>query len=189
MAPKYEILAVPDGQSAYPTATLRRPDLVLADLRMPSQDLGELLRDLRTDPRTASIPIIVLSPQAEEESQIENLLTEMDDYLMMPFSDRELRARVRRTLKLFQIRGEAENRVKSVFESITDGFVTLDREWRYTYVNAEAERMLNRERSSLLGRSVWELFPALSEMEAGRQLRRAISDQLACEFGGYSPTL
>ena len=49
-------------------------------------------------------------------------------------------------------------RLLDTLESITDGFCTVSREWRFTYVNAEAERLLERKRASLLGRNVWEEF-------------------------------
>src|SRR4029450_12421781 len=51
-------------------------------------------------------------------------------------------------------------RVSRVLEVMKSAFFSLDREWRFTYVNAEAERVLDRTREELIGGSVWELFPA-----------------------------
>ncbi|CAA9419757.1 MAG: Uncharacterized, RsbU-domain-containing protein [uncultured Quadrisphaera sp.] len=57
-------------------------------------------------------------------------------------------------------RREADLQVARVLEAMSAAFYSLDRDWRFTYVNAEAERMLGREREELLGRSLWEAFPA-----------------------------
>ena len=58
------------------------------------------------------------------------------------------------------VRREAEARVARVMESMSAAFYSLDQEWRFTYVNAEAERLLGRSRGELLGGVLWELFPA-----------------------------
>ncbi|MGR7024657.1 SpoIIE family protein phosphatase [Geodermatophilus sp. URMC 62] len=55
---------------------------------------------------------------------------------------------------------EGEARVSRVLETMRSAFFALDQEWRFTYVNAEAERVLHRSREELLGGVVWELFPA-----------------------------
>ena len=57
-----------------------------------------------------------------------------------------------------KVRGLA-SRLSATLESITDALFTLDREWRFTFLNSEAERLLQRERSELLGTSIWEAFP------------------------------
>jgi PAS domain S-box-containing protein len=55
---------------------------------------------------------------------------------------------------------QADARVARVLESMNAAFFALDREWRFTYVNGEAERVLQRSREDLLGGDIWELFPA-----------------------------
>jgi PAS domain S-box-containing protein len=47
----------------------------------------------------------------------------------------------------------------SILESITDAFAALDRDWRYVWVNAEAERLMGKTAAEVLGRSLWEVFP------------------------------
>lgn len=83
-------------------------DLVLADIMMPEMDGFELLRSLRADAQTQEIPIILLSARAGEESRVEGLAAGADDYLIKPFSPRELLARVNTHLKLVQMREEAK---------------------------------------------------------------------------------
>ncbi|HZV48550.1 MAG TPA: ATP-binding protein [Candidatus Dormibacteraeota bacterium] len=95
-----------DGASALAAALADPPDLVLTDIMMP--DLGglELVRRLRSDARTAHLPVIVVSARVGSEAMIEGLGTGADDYLLKPFSSRELIARVRVNLDLVRLRNE-----------------------------------------------------------------------------------
>jgi signal transduction histidine kinase len=91
---RFTVEAVRDGQAALAAARALPPDLVLSDVMMPGLDGFGLLRELRADPRTASIPVILLSARAGEEATIEGLRAGANDYLVKPFSARELLARV-----------------------------------------------------------------------------------------------
>ncbi|HEV3444201.1 MAG TPA: PAS domain S-box protein [Gemmataceae bacterium] len=86
-----------------------------------------------------------------------------------------------------EARREPDKRVTGISELIADGVVTLDRDWRYTYMDAQAERMLDRPRADLLGKCIWEEYPAILGTEAERQLRRAAAEQLTCEYEGHNP--
>ena len=83
-----------DGESALKSARERRPDLILSDVMMPQMDGFELLRTVRSDKELEGVPVILLSARAGEESRIEGLHAGADDYLVKPFSARELLARV-----------------------------------------------------------------------------------------------
>jgi PAS domain S-box-containing protein len=74
-------------------------------------------------------------------------------------------------------------------EGIPDGVVTLDREWRYTYVNAAAERLLGRSRSEMLGRTLWEMFPNVAGSEIEVLFRRVAVERCTLEFEGRSEAL
>ncbi len=103
----YEVETVADGMAALEAVRRQRPNLVLTDVMMPRLDGFGLLRELRADPITKEIPIILLSARAGEESRVEGLEAGADDYLIKPFAARELLARVEANLKLTQIRQEA----------------------------------------------------------------------------------
>jgi signal transduction histidine kinase len=90
----FTVEAVADGAQALAAATTRRHDLVLADVMMPNLDGLGLLHRLRADPRTRTLRVILLSARAGEESRIEGLRAGADDYLVKPFSAKELVARV-----------------------------------------------------------------------------------------------
>jgi PAS domain S-box-containing protein len=107
LSAEYEVEAVADGQAALEAAQNRLPDLVLTDVLMPHLDGFGLLRELRADPQTSAVPVIMLSARAGEESKVEGLEAGADDYLVKPFSARELLARVRAHLQMAQIRREA----------------------------------------------------------------------------------
>ena len=80
----------------------RRPDLVVLDLMLPGLSGFEICRLMRSDPRTASVPIIMLTARAEEEARVEGLDLGADDYVTKPFSPRELVARLRAVLRRTQ---------------------------------------------------------------------------------------
>ncbi|MEO8524350.1 MAG: PAS domain-containing protein [Caldimonas sp.] len=69
-------------------------------------------------------------------------------------------------------------RLASALESITDGFFTVDRDWRITYLNGEAKRLLERGRASKVGRVLWEEYPDLSGTEFESGYRRAVRENV-----------
>jgi signal transduction histidine kinase len=101
---RYDVIAVADGLTALERAREQPPDLVLSDVMMPGLDGFGLLGKLRTDPRTCTVPVILLSARAGQESAVEGLDAGADDYLVKPFSAQELLARVGTHLQLAQAR-------------------------------------------------------------------------------------
>ena len=77
----------------------------------------------------------------------------------------------------------ARSQISNIFESITDAFVAFDPQWRYTYVNEQATRLLQKTRSELLGKQVWsEVFPETVETLAYQELHRAVNEQVVVVF-------
>jgi PAS domain S-box-containing protein len=109
---RYEVQTVSDGKAALAAVKEQQPDLVLADIMMPVMDGFELLQALRADPRTRTLPVILLSARAGEEARVEGMDVGADDYLVKPFSTRELLARVGAHLEMARIRREAEEQLK-----------------------------------------------------------------------------
>jgi PAS domain S-box-containing protein len=104
---RFDVQAVSDGEAALAAARTHLPDLVLSDVMMPKLDGFGLLRALRADPALREIPIILLSARAGEESRIEGLEAGADDYLVKPFSAREIVARVETHIKMSRMRRDA----------------------------------------------------------------------------------
>jgi PAS domain S-box-containing protein len=142
LAESYDVEALPDGAAALAAARARPPDLVLCGMRLAGLDGFGLVQALRVDPGTRPVPVILLSARAGEESHIEGLEAGADDYLVKPFSARELLARVAAHLNLARIRQEAEKAlresaafVRSVLDSLTAHVAVLDRDGKIVAVN------------------------------------------------------
>ncbi|BDG06407.1 GGDEF domain-containing protein [Anaeromyxobacter oryzae] len=100
LGPEYEVLTASDGLEAVDLARAERPDVVLLDVNMPRLDGFQALERLRGDPATAEIPVIFVSARSDDAVKVRSLDLGAVDYLQKPFSERELRARVERTLRL-----------------------------------------------------------------------------------------
>jgi signal transduction histidine kinase len=90
---RWRIGTAQDGVEALERIRLDPPDLVISDIMMPRMDGIEMLRAIRADPATAEIPVLLLSARAGEEASVSGLQAGADDYLIKPFSRRELVAR------------------------------------------------------------------------------------------------
>src|SRR5207342_2154270 len=95
-----------DGRAALERIQANPPDLVLADVMMPELDGFGLLAAIRGDATHRSIPVTLLSARAGEEARIEGLRAGADEYLVKPFSARELLACVASQLQLARLRRE-----------------------------------------------------------------------------------
>ena len=118
---EYEVLVAANGQEALDTATAELPDLVLLDVMMPFMDGFEVCRRLKSDPRTAGIPVIFLTALADSEALLQGFKAGGVDYVSKPFCPEELEARVNThvALKLAQdqeraLRAELEAALASV---------------------------------------------------------------------------
>ena len=85
-------------------------------------------------------------------------------------------------LQLLAKEQAARNRITNIFESITDGFVALDNEWCFTYINQQAEVLVQRKREELLGRNIWQEFPDSLVSRFNQQYHHALSVQESVAF-------
>ncbi|ORX79347.1 hypothetical protein K493DRAFT_342709 [Basidiobolus meristosporus CBS 931.73] len=108
----WRVTEAEDGEQAYQMAIADPPDLIVSDVMMPNLDGYGLLKLLRTQPLTKFVPVILLSAQAGEEARVDGLSAGADDYLVKPFSAKELVARVHTHLELGKLRVELERMVK-----------------------------------------------------------------------------
>jgi PAS domain S-box-containing protein len=159
LSERYEVHAAADGLQALEATRKLAPALVLADVMMPNLDGFGLLRAIRDDSAVAGTPVVLLSARAGEESRVEGLEADADDYLIKPFAARELLARVAVHVKMASLRretAEREERMRSEAE--------LEREKRH----ASDERLA--ETSSL--------YRELQRADAELQLQVAMLQQL-----------
>jgi len=78
---------------------------------------------------------------------------------------------------------------KEVYQRITDAFFAVDSDWRFTYVNEQAERLLGQAANGLVGESVWEQFPEAVDSTFEEEYRRAMRTQASVSFEEYYPPL
>jgi DNA-binding response OmpR family regulator len=102
----YKAVWATDGQAALQKARDELPSLVVLDLMLPKMDGTEVCKLLKSDAKTAHIPIIMLTAKAEEMDRVVGLEIGADDYITKPFSPRELLLRIRLILK--RTRGESK---------------------------------------------------------------------------------
>ena len=114
LAPHYEVETAANGQAALERIQATPPDLVLSDVMMPVLDGFGLVAAVRQDPATRTVPIILLSARAGEGAQIEGLGSGADQYLVKPFSARELLARVASQIEMVRLRRTVE---EALYES------------------------------------------------------------------------
>jgi PAS domain S-box-containing protein len=166
---RFHVTAVADGQAALDAARASKPDLILSDVMMPRLDGLGLLRELRADPQLCEIPVILLSARAGEDARIEGMEAKADDYLIKPFSARELLALVESHLKMSQFRHEATEAVRraerdasllaSIVESSDDAIVSKNLEGIIMSWNQGAERLFDHTAAEVIGKSIETLIP------------------------------
>ncbi|HEY0341910.1 MAG TPA: ATP-binding protein, partial [Steroidobacteraceae bacterium] len=154
---RYQIEAVADGQAALEAARRQTPDLIVSDVMMPRMDGFALLRALRADPQLREVPTILLSARAGEEAVIEGLEAMADDYLVKPFSARELIARVGAQLQLARLRREAAVREHTLLHAAPLGIYLIDADFRMRDVNPTARPLFGGV-TDLIGKDFSEVM-------------------------------
>ena len=125
----YDVEAADDGRQARSAIANRCPDVVLMDWMLPDVSGLELTRQLKRDPRTRTIPVIMVTALSDEDDRVTGLDAGADDYIVKPFSQRELLARVRAALR----RGSASDD-----DVLTAGRLRLDAASHLVTVGEEA---------------------------------------------------
>jgi PAS domain S-box-containing protein len=151
----YLVETAVDGLDGLERARAVLPDLVLTDVMMPRMDGFQLLRALQEDPATVGVPVVMLSARAGEEGTIEGLDAGADDYLVKPFTARELLARIRSNLELDRARRTRRQLERS--RSLLDQAQRLARvgSWEIDLVNRRIEA--SEEFLRIAGRTAEEM--------------------------------
>lgn len=114
----WDVEAACDGAEALAAIRRRKPDLVVSDVMMPVIDGVQLLREIRNDPGLAELQVILLSARAGEEATAQGLAVGADDYLVKPFSARELLVRVTARLNVARTRAVERRRILRLLEQV-----------------------------------------------------------------------
>ena len=113
----YEFDVAGDGERGLDLARTKSYDLALLDLMLPGIDGLEVCRRIRSDPRTESLPVIMLTSKSEEADVVVGLGIGADDYMTKPFSVRELQARIRVALRRSRTSGDGKTEKRPVQRS------------------------------------------------------------------------
>jgi DNA-binding response OmpR family regulator len=133
----YDVLTAGNGKEALETAQRAIPDLVLLDLMLPGMEGTEVTRRLKSDPRTAGIPIIMVTAKGEEPDVVLGLTIGADDYITKPFSPKILMARLSAVIR----RREAHAQESSDPPALKAGPVTIDLSRHEVSVEGESIRL------------------------------------------------
>jgi PAS domain-containing protein len=168
------------------------PSYRVTDVMMPRLDGFALLRQLRADPYLRDIPVIVLSARAGEEARVEGLDAGADDYLIKPFSARELIARVNTNLEMSRLRREAtrelresEARFRNMAEHAPLMMWMTDPTGSLTYLNRLWIEFTGQPRDVALEYGAWEALHS-DDKESSRRIffeangeTRSFSDRIS----------
>ncbi|MEH0841053.1 SpoIIE family protein phosphatase [Micromonospora sp. CPCC 205711] len=177
LAPHFRVVTAVDGRDGLETALAAPPDLVLTDIMMPRLDGFGLLRELRADRRTATVPVIVLSARAGEGAAVEGLRAGADDYLPKPFSSDELLARVRAHLELSRLRNHEATWRAALIDSLQDAFVVVEPDGTLVEANEAFCRLVGAERLDLPMHPPYVWWPEPErEPEGLAEITQALAD-------------
>ena len=171
LSPYWHLEVVQDGLSALASLRANPPDLVLTDVMMPGLDGFGVLKAIRADPATAAIPVILLSARAGEEATLEGIEAGADDYLVKPFSSRELLVRIAARLEVAEMRkrehaahaeaDEQRYRLNSLFmDAPTPICILKGPDHVFDFVNPPYQCLFNGQ--ALLGKTLAEAVPTMA---------------------------
>jgi signal transduction histidine kinase len=137
----YRVLLARDGEEGLEIARHEYPDLILSDVMMPRMDGQEFCRRIKTDEEFAHIPFVMLTAKSDLAMKIDGLNCGADDYLTKPFSERELKARIRSLVKLRGLHGDLNRQNREL-------------ETAYQELRALQARLIQTEKMSSLGQLI-----------------------------------
>ena len=164
----FTIVSASDGATGLATARDAKPDLIILDLMLPKMSGLEVCKILKTDPGTRQIPVLMLTAKAEEIDRIVGLELGADDYVVKPFSPREIVLRIKAILR----RGSGEQ----TDEQLSAGAITIDPARHLVSVNGKVVNLTSLE---------FKLLRTLMQRRGRVQER----DRLLNEVWGYESVI
>jgi two-component system cell cycle sensor histidine kinase/response regulator CckA len=188
----HDVTAVGSAEEAEAALAADSFPFLILDWMLPGKSGVDLCRELRARLNGDEMFILLVTARADTEDLEQALEAGANDYLTKPLDVGLLNVRIsvaenqiRELMERNQARAaliESARTMTNILEKTTDGFFAVDSEWKLTYLNAEAEAMVNRKREDLLGGLLWEKFPALIGTVFQANLEKVMAEQAPIDF-------
>lgn len=161
---QYNVVTAANGKEALQKITDTQPALVVSDVMMPVMDGIALLKAIKDNPKTSTLPVILLSARAGEEAKVEGFDIGADDYLIKPFSAKELVARVSSQIALARKRSKALQEVYNLFDEVPFAVAVLKgKALVIDHINQYNLAIWQQPKEAVLGKPLFEARPDLKE--------------------------
>ncbi len=169
----YEVMSAADGGSGLEAVNSFGPDVVISDVVMPVLDGIELCRQIKKEPRTGDIPVLLISGLRNAAADsIEGLTAGADDYLEVPFRNEELLVKVARLAE----RRRVEKHYREIVEQAADIIYTRDMDGTITSINAAGARFFGKAPDQIVGGHLSNLIGARAAARDIEETKRAATD-------------
>jgi PAS domain S-box-containing protein len=188
----HEVVGVGSAEEAKRALQEDRFPFLILDWMLPGKSGIDLCEELRSEPGGDEMFILLVTARGDTQDLEQALAAGASDYLTKPLDLGLLNVRLsvaERQIKDLAERNQARAALQEsartmtdILENTTDAFFALDHDWTFTYLNPEAERLLDRKRDDIIGKELWREFPELIGSAFEDNYRRVLSDQVAVEF-------
>jgi len=194
----HEVVAVATAEEAADAIAGQPFPFLILDWMLPGKSGLELCRELRVRPRGDELFILLVTARGATEDLEQALEAGANDYLTKPLdpalldvrlsvAERQIRDLAERNQARAALQ-ESAKKMTDIVENTSDGFFVLDTDWKFTFVNPEAEKLLGRRRQDLIGRELWSEFLELNGGVFEHNCRRVLLEQGAVEFEASDAT-
>ncbi|WP_254839696.1 hybrid sensor histidine kinase/response regulator [Natronomonas marina] len=186
---KHDVEVVHETDPEAALGRLPEVDCVVSDYDMPPMNGIEFLETVREE--YPDLPFILFTGKGSEEVAGEAISAGVTDYLQKgPDTERftVLANRITNAVERYRAHKRAEatsERLRRIYERIDDGFVALDEEWQFTYVNQQGAELLDRPPAELLDTTIWDAFPGTIGSRFEEEYRHALEHQETVTFEEY----
>jgi len=188
----HQVVGVGSAEEAKKEIAAQEFPFLILDWMLPGKSGVELCRELRARPRGDELFILLVTARADTADLEQALEAGANDYLTKPLdlgllnvrisvAERQIRELAERNHARAALQ-ESARTLTNILENTTDGFFAVDREWKFTYLNSEAERLLERDRDDLIGAELWKEFPDVINSPFEVNYRRVMTEQVPVEF-------